>query len=69
LNNVVRALAKFGSFAKLGLCVGLRGFANVPNARWQKFSKMRSGGFFFFLLGQPSLSLCYYDVGLHGVVQ
>src|SRR5690606_8415023 len=34
LNCVGRALAKNGSFAKLGFCVGLCGFANVPFVRW-----------------------------------
>jgi len=43
-------MERFGSHAKLGLGVGLRGFANMLNARWQKFLKMRSGGFFSFLI-------------------
>jgi len=30
------ALARFGSFAKFGLCVGLCDFANVPNAGRQR---------------------------------
>jgi hypothetical protein len=35
---------KFGSFATLGLCVGLYGFANVPNAGWQRnFKKCEAG--------------------------
>jgi len=34
------AMAKLHSFAKIGLSVGLCGFANVCNVRLQKFSKM-----------------------------
>jgi hypothetical protein len=35
INVVFGAVAKNGSFAKLGLCVGLCGFANVLFVRWQ----------------------------------
>lgn len=35
-NRFCRALAKNGSFAKLGLWVGLCGFANVPFVRLTK---------------------------------
>ncbi len=34
LNYYSRAMAKNGSFAKLGSCVGLCGFANVLFVRW-----------------------------------
>jgi hypothetical protein len=34
----------FGSFAKLGLWVGLCGFANVPNAGWQRNLKKCEAG-------------------------
>lgn len=50
------AQIKLHSFAKLGLRIGLIGFANVCNVRSQKFSKMRSEGFLFFLLYQSYLS-------------
>src|SRR5690554_7062212 len=50
------AQIKLHSFAKLGLRIGLSGFANVCNVRSQKFSKMRSEGFLFFLLYQSYLS-------------
>ena len=36
--SVFGALARNGSFAKLGFSVGLCGFANVPFVRWQNFN-------------------------------
>jgi len=39
LNFILNSLIerwKIGSFAKLGLCVGLCGFANVPMCGWLK---------------------------------
>jgi len=47
-------LGEFGSFeVASGLHRGVGATSNVPNVWLQKFSKMRSEGFFFFLLGQP----------------
>jgi len=37
---------RFGSFAKFGLWVGLCGFANAPNAGWQRNSKKCEAGAF-----------------------
>jgi hypothetical protein len=44
LVNVIVELGRFGSFAKLWKCVGLWGFANVPNVGWQRnFKKCKAG--------------------------
>jgi hypothetical protein len=54
----ISALAKFGSFVKLGLCAGLSGFANVPNVCWQKLLKMQSEGILFCFLLSYFLHHC-----------
>jgi len=44
LFNILVERREIGSFAKLGLCVGLCGFANVPMCGWLKlFFKMCGG--------------------------
>jgi hypothetical protein len=57
---ILLALAKNGSFAKLGLWVGWCGFANVPFVRWQKNKKMRVGQKLnLFLSGRVSSKSLY----------
>gem|GEM_PF-3107403 len=43
---MINARGRFGSFVKLGMWVGLCGFANVPNAdRLRNFIKCEAGAF------------------------
>jgi len=54
-------MAKFGSIAKLGVCVSLWGFANVSNVGWQSnFKKCEAMALSFLSVFQSFISFLIF---------